>query len=428
MKTTHTGQAGTSRRQFMRGALAAGAAGWTFARMDAASAARVIGANDRVSLGLIGCGGRGRWVMQNMVQPANANTALVAVCDIWKKRRDTYPAEAEKLYGLKPEVSADARALLDRADVDAVIIATPDHHHCLHTMAAVAAGKHVYVEKPIAPTPADLPELLALVEAVKGSKCVVQHGTQGVSGAGAAAIRDFIREGKLGRLFRVESTESLTAPYWNGYTGPESEAETDWKAFLHNRSDRPFNAHQHAKWMGYLDFTSGTIGGWMSHFINTVHFVTGCGLPKAATAFGARYAAAADPLCDAPDQTVAVLEYDGFFTQFNSHFGSALHSESTTFMFEKGLLRAGFGHDLGNPVYSSEGVDESIPPTKLLDADPPYPGQAHIENWLGCIRTGGAPNAGMDWGYRQGVAVILADAAFRQGRRVTFDEGKKQLV
>ena len=109
MKTTQTGQAGTSRRQFMRGALAAGAAGWTFARMDAASAARVIGANDRVSLGLIGCGGRGRWVMQNMVQPANANTALVAVCDIWKKRRDTYPAEAEKLHGLKPEVSAAVR-------------------------------------------------------------------------------------------------------------------------------------------------------------------------------------------------------------------------------------------------------------------------------------------------------------------------------
>lgn len=420
---------GTNRRQFIRGALAAGAAaGWSLSSLSAAGVARVIGANDRINIGLIGCGGRGRWVLQNMVQPANANTALVAVCDIWKMRRETYPGEAEGLYGLKPKAYSDYRELLADKKVDAVIIATPDHQHCRQTMDAVQAGKHVYVEKPIAPNGSDLAELNACYDVVKASPCVVQHGSQGVSGAGAAAIRDFIKEGKLGKLFRIESTESLTQPYWVNYRGPETEADTDWNAFLHNRASRPFNAHQHAKWMGYLDFTSGTIGGWMSHFINAVHFVTGCGMPKAATAFGARYALNNDPLCDAPDQTVVTLEYDGFFTQFNSHFGSALHSESTTFMFEKGLVRAGFGHDLGNPSFSSEGVDDSIPSQKLLETDPPYPGQAHMENWFGCIRNGGETNSNMEYGYKQGIAVLMGDMACRQGRRIVFDAEKREMA
>jgi predicted dehydrogenase len=414
----------TSRREFIGESLAAtAAAGLSLAYASSASAARVLGANDRINIGLIGCGGRGRWILQNMVHPANANTALVAIADIWKLRQDTYPGEAEGLYGLKPKAYADYRKLLEDPEIDAVIIATPDHQHMGQCIDAVQAGKHVYVEKPIAPNATDLPQLNRCNEVVKASGLKVQHGSQGVSGAGARAIRDFIQEGKLGKLFRIESTESLTVPYWTHYTGPEKEEETDWKAFLYNREDRPFNAHQHAKWMGYLDYTSGTVGGWMSHFINTVHFVTGSGLPKSAIAYGGHYAPNVDTKCDAHDQATVMLEYDGFFTQFNSHFGSALHSESTTFMFEKGIVRAGFGHDLGNPVYSSEGVDDSIPPTKLLEEDAPYPGQAHIENWLKCIREGGEPNANMDYGYKQGVAVCLGDAAIRQGRRVSFEEG-----
>ena len=103
----------------------------------------------------------------------------------------------------------------------------------------------------------------------------VQMGTHGVSSPGARAIKQFIAEQKLGKLFRVESSESTLRPYWINYKGPETEAETDWDAFLYGRAKRPFDAHLHACWMGYYDFTSGAIGGWMSHFINAVHFVTG---------------------------------------------------------------------------------------------------------------------------------------------------------
>jgi hypothetical protein len=96
-------------------------------------------------------------------------------------------------------------------------------------------------------------------------------------------------------------------------------------------------------------------------------------------------------------------------------------------MFEKGSLRTRFGHHIGNPVYSSEGVSDKIKPTKLLEKDPPYPGPAHTKNWLDCIRGGGQPHANMDFGYKQGVAVLMGDAAYSLGRKVVFDKKKREI-
>jgi predicted dehydrogenase len=165
--------------------------------MTAASYARTIGANDRINVGLIGCGGRGNYIVQNMLKP-HPNTALVAVCDIWKQRRESYPDQAEKTWGSKPKAHADYRELLENPDLDAVIIATPDHQHSGQTIDAVKAGKHVYVEKPIIGIAEDLDVLNKLYETVTASKLAVQHGTHGVSGPAAQALKQFIAEGKLG--------------------------------------------------------------------------------------------------------------------------------------------------------------------------------------------------------------------------------------
>jgi predicted dehydrogenase len=422
-------EGGLNRRTFLQNGLATGVAGgWALSQMSAASHARVIGANDRINLGLIGCGGRGRYILQHMAKPADTNFALVAVNDIWKARLESYPAEAEKLFGKKPKAYADYRKLLEDPDVDAVVIATPDHQHCGQTIDAVQAGKHVYVEKPLPGIAEDLPELNKCYDVVKASKVAVQNGTQGVSCPAARALKQLIADKKLGRLFRIESCESLPVPYWVNYKGPKTEAETDWKAFLYNRKDRPFDAHLHACWMGYHDITSGTIGGWMSHFINMVHFVTGCDLPVSATAWGGRYCTANDPRCDAPDQVAVLLDYaEGFHTQFVSHFGSTISNETTVFMFEKGSVKGNFGHYIGNPTFSSEGVNDAIKPQKLLSQDPPYPGPAHVKNWFDCIRNGGQPAANMEYGYKHGVAVIMGDAACTLGRKVGFDKQKREL-
>jgi len=418
-----------NRRTFLRQGVVSGmAAGWTLSRMTASSYGRVIGANERINLGLVGCGERGGYIIPNMVKPANANTGLVAVCDIWKSRLEKFVDTAEGLMGTKPKAYADYRKLLEDPQVDAVIFATPDHQHCGQTIDAIKAGKHIYIEKPIAALAGDLAELNKCYDTVKASKQVVQTGTHGVSCPGTRAVKQLIADHKLGKLFRVEGTETAYIPYWIHYQGPKTEAETDWKAFLYNRKYRPFDAHQYAAWMGYHDFTSGAIGGWMSHFINFVHFVTGCGFPLTATAYGGRYALTNDPRCDAPDQVTVLLDYgDGFHTQFVSHFGSALNNESIVFMFEKGCVKTRFGHFIGNPSYSSEGVDDSIKEQKLLDFEPPYPGAAHVKNWLDCIRNGGEPAASMEYAYKHGIAVIMGDMAYNLGRKVSFDNKKREV-
>lgn len=418
----------SNRREFLRKSLLTGAGtvlgAGLFPRRSFATAA---GANDRINIGLIGCGGR----MQSLVQAAkNADqrVTVTAICDVWQQQRDSWTAHIDRMFGAKPRSYADYRELLGVADIDAVIIATPDHQHCGQVIDAAQVGKHVYVEKPIAPLMDSLDSLNRCYDAVKKAGIVIQQGTQGSSSEATVALKDFFVKGTLGKLFRVETTISLYEPYWNQYRGPENEQETDWEAFLYDKLYRPFDADQHAAWMGYQDFSSGPIGGWMSHFSNFVHAVTGCECPVAATAFGGIYAPTTDRRRTAPDNVTVMLEYaEGFCTQFVTHFGSSWNTETTFFMLSKGLVQTRFGHNPGNPVYSSKGVDDSVPETPLLQKEPPDPILAHMGNWLECIRSGGRTNADMEMGYRQGIAVILGDAACRLGRKVVFDKQKREI-
>lgn len=417
-----------NRRVFLQQGLAVGVAGLGLSRITASSYARAIGANERINVGLIGCGGRGQYIIKNMAKPSDPNFSLVAISDIWKSRLEEYANAAAGMFDAKPKAHADYRKVLEDLGVDAVIIATPDHQHSALATEAVLAGKHVYIEKPIIGLACDIGDLNKCYDTVKASKMVVQHGTQGVSCPAARALKQFIADRKLGKLFRIESTETLYKPYWVNYPGPKAEADTDWKAFLFNRKDRPFDAHMHACWMGYKDITSGTIGGWMSHILNTVHYVTGCDFPVSAAAWGGHYAPTNDPRCDAPDQTMVVMDYaEGFHLQFTSHFGSDIQNESTIFMFEKGCVRTHFGHHLGNPVVSGEGTGSDLKPYKLLEQDPPYPGAAHVKNWFDCIRSGEQPNANMDYGYKHGIAVIMGDVAWNTGCKARFDKQKREV-
>ncbi|KPL11044.1 hypothetical protein AMJ85_04780 [candidate division BRC1 bacterium SM23_51] len=421
----------SNRREFLQKSLLTGAgAAIATSMLPAATrrtAGRAIGANDRINIGLIGCGGRMGYLVR-VAKDADANATVTAICDVWDQQRNSWTTSIEKMFGAKPQTHADYRKLLETADVDAVIIATPAHQHCGQVIDAAQAGKHVYVEKPIAPLMESLEPLNKCYDAVKKAGIVIQHGTQGSSAAETFALKDFFAEEKLGKVFRIESTINHYVPYWNQYKGPQEEKETEWKAFLYDKSYRPFDADQHAAWMGYYDFSSGPIGGWMAHFSNFVHAVTGCECPVAATAFGGIYAPTSDRRRTAPDNVTVILEYpERFYTQFVTHFGSSLNTETTFFMLGKGLVQTRFGHYPGNPVYSSRGVDDSIPETKLLEEDPPYPGQAHMANWLGCIRNGSRTNANMEMGYKQGIAVVMGDTAYRLGRKVIFDKAKREI-
>lgn len=414
-----------TRRGFIERGLAAGAAGLAATGLDARAYGRAAGAGERIRIGQIGCGGRNRWHTQSVKNVADqGNAAVVAACDIWKQQLQSMAAHVKRRFDLDPKLHADHRSLLESKDIDAVIIATPDHQHCAQLVDAVNAGKDVYIEKPIA---MDMAELNRAYDAVKASKSVVQHGTQGRSSPGTAALRALHQAGTLGKLFRVESTETAYTPYWNHYACPEKESDTDWKAFLHGRSDRPFDPDQHGSWMGYHDFSSGPIGGWMSHFSDFVHAATGCGLPVSAIAHGGIFAPTTDRRRTTPDTVTVLLEYaEGFVTQFSTHFGSGVDNETTTFFFEKGVVRSAFGHNPGEPVVTGEGSEHPQRPREKKALECP-PTQDHMLNWLECIRTRKRPAADMEAGYRHGVAVILGDVAYVTGRRAVFDPLKREV-
>jgi len=416
------------RREFLEGSVAAVA--FVAGRRAAAARVRPIGANDRINIGMIGCGKRaeGHAYLLKGAADAGEKIAVVACCDIWKKRQETFPDLVKKLFVYRPEAYGDYRRVLERRDIDAVLIATPAHQHCGQLLDSVRAGKHVYVEKPIAPLAGDLPALKECYRVVSESKVVVQHGTQGSSHPATEAVKAFIASGKLGRLFRIESSISTYEPYWNFYDGPKKEEETDWRAFLYNKSYRPFDPDQEAAWMGYHDFSSGPIGGWMSHFSNFVHHATGCGCPTAAVAYGGIVAPTSDRRRTAPDNVTVVLEYsEGFITHFVTHFGNTIDNETTKFMFEKGTLRTRYGHWPGTPVWSGEGTpsEKEIPAEKL--SIPEAPPHIHHANWLNCIREGKKPNAVMELGYKQGVAVIMGDMSHSLGRKVSYDAAKREV-
>ncbi len=419
-----------TRRDFIRRGLATGAAmGVLSSRMTTSGLAHAAGANDRIRIGLIGCGIRSNWLASNwLFEAAQAHNAqVVAVCDVWRQKREATAAAMKKKYGVEQKVLSDYRHVLDDKDVDAVLIATPDHQHCTMLIDAVKAGKDVYIEKPIA---MELDELNRAYDAVKASKSIVQNGTQGRSCAGASTARDFIQSGKLGTLIRVEESRSFWRPYWNGYRGPEKESDTDWRGFLMHRPYRPFDSDQHGAWMGYRDFSSGTCGGWMSHFIDLCHYITGCGFPVAAVAHGGIFSPTSDRRRTCPDTFTGILEYaEGFTTLYTTHFGNGAN-DYVTYFGTKGTMQIDAPDGWPNgirPRVSGVGSDD---PQKLPKEEVALENnviEPHLVNWLKCIRSRKAPIADMEAGYKQGVAVILADRAMVEGRKMTFDPAKREI-
>lgn len=413
----------STRRDFLRSSLAAGAAmGVLAAGPTARTFARAPGANERLRVGLIGCGVRNTWLMQNWLHPVakKHNAEVVAVCDIWRQKREHATGLVTSLFGTEPRVYTDYRELLASADVDAVMIATPDHQHCALLREAVGAGKDVYIEKPIA---MDIDDLNLAYDAVKKSGAIVQHGTQGRSCAGAASARDFVQAGKLGKLLRVEESRSFYNPYWNGYKGPEREEDTNWKAFLFNRPPRPFDSDQHGAWMGYRDFSSGPVGGWMSHLCDLVHFITGCGFPKSAVAQGGIYSPTSAKARTCPDTITAILEYpDGFTLSYTTHFGNG-YNDYILFFGTKGVMRTDAPDGWPNGIAPRVSGDGSEHPERIKEAAalPNTQSEDHMSNWLRSVRERKQPAADMEAGYKHGVAVVLADAAFVANRMMTFD-------
>src|ERR1700676_2399593 len=281
-----------SRRAFIKKSAMAGSgvliahAGFT-----ASSYNRIMGSNDRVRVGVVGFSDRHRatHIPCFMNHYKELNFDLVAVSDIWNRRREEGAAQWKSKMQHDIIACRNNEEMYDRKLVDAVFISTADFQHARHAIQAVEGGCDAYVEKPFAET---MEDNRAALKAIKESGKIVQIGSQRRSGANYQAANEFIRSGKFGNIVMVELTWNVTQP--GRWRRPDlvpilKEEDTDWKRWLINRPEIPFDSRKYLEFRLFWPYSSGLPGQWMSHQIDTVHWFTGLQHPRSVVANGGIY-------------------------------------------------------------------------------------------------------------------------------------------
>lgn len=401
-----------SRRDFITksttGAVGAGltAAGWS----------RVLGANERVRLGVIGTGNRGGDVMSWFQKESDAE--VVALCDCYDRNLN----EAHQKTEGKAKTYTDYRKLLESKDVDAVLIATPDPWHARMSIDSCDAGKDIYVEKPLTFT---IEEGHAIIKAVRNSKRIMQVGLQQRSGEHfKEAKREFFDSGKIGKV-------TIVRTWWHGNTYhlrkpnfKDQPAGLDWKAFLGPVKYRPFDAHQFYNWRAYLDFGGGQITDLFTHWIDVVHWFTGEDLPVTANAAGGVFAY--NDGRTAPDTIAIQLEYPSkWLATFDATLAPGARGASIEFMGTGGRLQI----DRGGYTFQEAAQRRQAPKEPIVFRNSKSLEQQHVRNFLDCVKSRAVPNSDVVSGHRSAVASHLGKNAYLEKRRITFKpESEKSHV
>jgi predicted dehydrogenase len=311
--------------------------------------------------------------------------------------------------------------LLGLADVDAVFISAPDHWHATYLEAVTKAGKHVYVEKPMA---IEIGELNRAYAAAKASGVVIQVGTQLRSTAVAMGCRELVKSGKLGKLSRIEQVRNGERPYWYEYLKPDVRAEDlDWNTFTKGRTTKAFDPILYSGWYGYWEFSQGPVPQWAVHFLDTAHFIAGLGIPESCVCLGGVYTWKDEHAFTAPDQVQALWQYpEGLMISYTTNFGNSA-GDMIRYCGDKGTLKLGWE----DATYSADGGihrDGSIRGENKVE---PIEQTDHWVNWYRCMRDGTTPNASLDAGYQHSIASIMATMSYEQGRRTRFDAATRTI-
>jgi predicted dehydrogenase len=381
--------------------------------LSAASWNKVLGANDRVRLGVIGTGLRGGDVMSHFQKQPGLEVAALSDC------YDMHLNQALAKTEGKAKTYADYRQLLDSKNVDAVLIATPDHWHTRMAIDAVRAGKDVYVEKPLTYT---IEEGHAIIKAVRASNRVFQVGLQQRSGTHYLdAKRNIVDAGKLGKVTLVRTWWHGNAYHLRKPNFTEKPAGLDWKAFLGPLKYRAFDAHQFYNWRAYLDFGGGQITDLFTHWIDVVHWYMGEDLPVAATAAGGVYQYKDGRT--APDTISIQLEYpSGWVATFDATLVPGARGAAIEFMGTEGRLyidRSGYTYQQQTPRRATPAEPITRQAATSLEAE-------HVKGFLECIKSRKTPTSDVIGGHRSALASHLGKIAYIKKQRVTFDPASER--
>lgn len=409
-----------NRRNFIKTA----AAGATAMSMTAHSYGRILGANDRIRLAQIGCGGRGKQAHMEGVHKHDKveNVEYVAVSDPWKVAREEAAAMCKQWYGTDVKQCVSYRDILEMKDVDAVLIASPDHHHSTHLEAAAKAKKHAYVEKPLA---RNMKELISAFDAVKQAGIVVQVGTQIRSLPTSTGAHELWKSGILGKASRIEQCRNGDKPYWYRFLKEMKQEDVDWNEFLGNAPKRAFDPGVYSGWYGYLDYTDGPVANLGCHFIDLYHYVTDAIYPVSCVCNGGVFTWKDEHQFTCPDHVEALWIYPGdFMVAYSTNFGNGGGSRHRYFC-EKGQL---IMDNWSAPTYSAEGGPKRDGGIRGVCEVKPVEGPDHFQNWLQCLRTGQTTRAPIEAGYQHSIACLMAVESFNTGRRTTYDAAKRAIL
>ncbi|GGC19358.1 oxidoreductase [Parapedobacter defluvii] len=441
----------TSRREFIKQAsVGAGVVGLSAMGFSAKSYARIIGANDRVRVGIVGFSNRFRGsLFPAFMSHAKAqNFEFVAVSDLWNRRRDEAYAYVKEKAGVEIAKYRNNDELFPRTDVDAVIISTADFQHALIAADAVRHGKDVYVEKPLAES---LEDAKVVRKAVEETGKILQVGSQRRSAPNYIAANEYIRSGKFGDIKMVEMTWNVNQPgRWRlpQLTKEIREQDTDWDRFLMNRPKVAWNPRYYLEYRLFWPYSSGIFGQWMAHQIDTVHWFTDLPHPRSVVANGGIYMW--NDGRTNPDTLTAVMDYGpaddmskGFQVLYSSRFTNSAGDVKELYFSNSGSLNLDTNEvtpegGLTQRAASEMGMKENLlEPFTLSNAakietsadtgrDPMT--SLHMLNWMECVRNRKKPNADVVAGYNHSVANIMGHTAYVTGKRVTFDDEKQEVV
>jgi predicted dehydrogenase len=388
------------------------ASGLTAASLTSVETASGFFANDTLNVACIGTGGRSlRTLMPRLLKIQNVRIA--AVCDVWD---DHLNAAAEIAGPTAIRENTDFRRLLDRADIDAVVIGAPDHWHVPMTIAACEAGKDVYVEKPLTH---DLGEGAAVIAAQNKHQRIVQVGTQQRSMPHLREAREIIRSGVLGKIHKIHLSWNRNQARWQRTKYEIDPASVRWAQFLGNAPDQPFDEYRMRNWRWFWDFGGGIFTDLMVHWIDTAYWMLDMDHPAAAMSIGNQFASKG--LWETPDTVQTLLTYPG--SELQAHFeGTFLNHQnrsSLTFLGTDANLYCDRGRYELRPER-----DRTVPPRRRVEGKREILGLDfydevdgalyHLQEWVDCVRTRKRPSCPAEEGVRSAAAAHLANISYRQ--------------
>jgi predicted dehydrogenase len=430
---------GISRRTFMKVA-------GTATALTAASWSRVYGANERIGIGMVGIGLMGRIHTRNFASQPDAS--IVGICDVYDPRADV----GAEIAGGTVLKCRDFRRLLDNKDVDAVVIATPDHWHAMMTMLACAAGKDVYVEKPLT---LFVREGRWMIEVAKRYKRVVQVGVQNRSGPNFQRARAFVQGGKLGRIVAVQDTFCRNLmPGFGNPPDADPPKELDWNLWLGPAPARAYNPNRaiyHFRWI--WDYAGGQMTNLGQHSLDIVQWFTGVNAPKSVFSSGGRIYLKDN--METPDSQDVLIDYGDFTGVCQYREATAgrtgLGMGGVTFFGTRGTMsvgRGGYevfpdrkadpfnamasilgGHPVGGPQPTPEPQDQFwTEKEKDTSGDGAKDYVQHVRDFLECIRTRRQPVADIESAHAVATTCHLANISLRTGRKITWDAKNERIV